>query len=175
MNARVMPFDASIAILPPTARFNLRVAQRDRAAASKAFGFDLPATVGAGVRDGERSAWCLGPDEWLLPAPEPEEQVVVGAFAAIRQTAPHSLTVISDREIALSVEGAGATELLTVGCPIDLRRVMLGGAKRTVFDGVQIVLIRDGAEAWRLEIWRSFLSHVQGLLEIACHEFALDR
>ncbi|MCB1311296.1 MAG: sarcosine oxidase subunit gamma [Sedimentitalea sp.] len=173
MNAHVSSLgDAALSLLPPVARFNLRIAPADLAAAAKAFGVDLPTRIGQGVHQGARSAWCLGPDEWLLHAPEAEQAAIVAAFDAIRPSAAHSLTVISDREVTYGLSGARATELLTTGCPIDLRRIAVGDAKRTVFDSAQVVLLRDGSQDWRLEVWRSFAPHVEALLTTAQHELA---
>lgn len=167
------PAEVALAVLPPVARFNLRIAPAELSAASKAFGLTLPAKIGQGARDGARAAYCLGPDEWLLHAAETEQSAVVSAFDALRARAPHSLVVISDRELTLGITGPAAAGLLSVGCPLDLSRIPLGGAKRTVFDHAQVVLIRDGEDAFRLEVWRSFLPHVQGILTVAAREFAL--
>lgn len=166
-------FDAAeVALVPPLARFNLRIAPEDLSVASDAFGLALPEMIGQGARQGDRAGYCLGPDEWLLHASDPDQQAIVAAFEAVRPETPHSLVEISDRELALGITGPAAAELLSVGCPIDLSRLPVGGAKRTVFDDVQVVLIRDGEDAFRLELWRSFLPHVEGVLQIALREFA---
>lgn len=164
--------DVTLSVLPPVARLNLRIAPTDLKAASKAFGLDLPKKVGQGVHEGDRSAWCLGPDEWLLHAPEAEQGAIVDAFAAIAPAAAHSLVVISDREITYGLTGPRATELLTTGCPLDLSRIAVGTAKRTVFDSAQVVLIRDAEDQWRLEVWRSFAPHVEALLTTAQRELS---
>lgn len=173
MNAQVKSFDAvSVTVLPPVARFNLRITPGDLVVASKAFGLPLPGKIGQGVSKGARAAWCLGPDEWLLHAPEADEGAIVAAFASARAATPHSLTVISDREFTIAINGPRAAELLSVGCPINLARLAPGTAKRTVFDSAQVVLICDATDAYRLEVWRSFFPHVHELLEIATREFA---
>lgn len=164
--------DVTVSILPPVARLNLRIAPTDLAAASATFGLKLSTCVGQRAHAGNRSAWCLGPDEWLLHAPEDEQAAIVDAFAELRAKVAHSLVVISDREVTYGLRGPRATELLTTGCPIDLRRIPVGNAKRTVFDSAQVVLIRDGDDDWRLEVWRSFAPHVEALLTTAQREFA---
>ena len=148
--------DVTLSVLPPVARLNLRIAPADLTAAAGAFGLELPTRVGRGAHRGGRSVWCMGPDEWLLHAPEAEQDAILQAFAAIRDAAPHSLVVLSDREITFGVTGPRATEILTTGCPADLRRIAVGDARRTVFDTAQVVLIRDAEDRWRLEVWRSF-------------------
>ena len=172
MTTATVDLPVTIAALPPVARFNLRVRSADLAAASKAFGVPLPQRIGQGVHADGRSAWALGPDEWLLHAPEADASAIAAAFATIRADTPHSLVDISDRELAIAVEGARAEELLTAGCPIDLRRIDPGDAKRTVFDTAQIVLLRDAPDRFRIEVWRSFASHVEDLLHTVNAELA---
>jgi len=127
----------------------------------------LPGKVGQGAAKGDGAAYCLGPDEWLLHTSEGEQADIVAAFAAIRTKTPHSLTVLSDREIAIGIEGARAEELMTVGCPVNLARMKSGTAKRTVFDAAQVVLLRDAPDRFRMEVRRSFFPHVHELLETA--------
>ena len=173
MNAPVKSFAAvSVAVLPPVARLNLRIAPADLATASAAFGLPLPGDIGQGVANGDRAAWCLGPDEWLLHAPEAEQAAIVADFAKARAITPHSLTVISDREFTIAITGPRAQELLSVACPLDLSRMAPGTTKRTLFDSAQVVLIRDSDDAFRIEVWRSFFPHVSELLDIALREFA---
>lgn len=176
MNAPVKSFDAvslSMAVLPSVARFNLRIAPADLAAASKAVGLTLPTKIGQGEQNGDRAAYCIGPDEWLLHAGEADQQAIVSSFGAVCEKIPHSLVVISDREFTIGINGSAALDLLSVACPLDLSRMAIGSAKRTVFDYAQVVLIRDGEDAFRIEVWRSFFAHVHGLLEIGARELAI--
>ena len=173
MNAPVKSFAAvKIAVLPPVARLNLRIAPANLAAASAAFDLPLPSRIGQGAAGNGRAAWCLGPDEWLLHAPEAEQATIVADFARARAMTPHSLTLISDREFTIAITGPRAQEFLTVACPLDLSRMAPGTAKRTLFDSAQVVLIRDADDAFRIEVWRSFFPHVSELLDIALREFA---
>ena len=173
MNAPVKSFAAvKIAVLPPVARLNLRIAPTNLAVASAAFELPLPTRIGQGVAGNGRAAWCLGPDEWLLHAPEAEQAAIVASFSKGRAKTPHSLTVISDREFTIAITGPRAQEFLTVACPLDLSRMAHGTAKRTLFDSAQVVLIRDADDAFRIEVWRSFFPHVSELLDIALREFA---
>ena len=173
MNAHVkMTPGVSVAVLPPNARLNLRISPADIAAAATAFGLTLPGKIGQGAAKGDRAAYCLGPDEWLLHATEADQANIVAAFAKARATTPHSLTVLSDREFTIQITGPRALELLSVGCPLDLSRMAIGTAKRTLFDSAQVVLIRDADDAFRIEVWRSFFPHVHELLEIATRELS---
>jgi sarcosine oxidase subunit gamma len=173
MNASMtIPHAVSIAVLPPVARFNLRIAPRDLDGASKAFGVALPAKIGQAAARKDRAAWCLGPDDWLLHAPEAEQTAICADFDSLRATTPHSLTVISDREFTIQISGPRVLELLSCGSSLDLQRMGIGCAKRTLFDTAQIVLIRDAEDSFRIEVWRSFFPHVHDLLLIAQRELA---
>lgn len=159
----------------PSARVSLRA--RDGAALSGALGLDLPARVGDQAEGGQgakagRTALCLGPDEWLLTAPEAGLEALLSDLSGAYGAAPHAAVDISDREVTFAVEGPRAAELLSIGCPRDLARLEPGRAVRTVFDGVQVVLWRDGPSAFRLDVWRSFASHARELLETGRRELA---
>ena len=175
---RVLPSDeivkgpVRLARLPEGLCFSLRLDPADAGAASKAFGLELPTEIGGRSAAGDRSALCLGPDEWELLAPEGDGEAILAAFAAIYESTPHSLTEIGDRQIMIEVEGERAADLLSVGCPIDLDRFAPGSGRRTLFDSVQIVLYRDAEDRFRLSVWRSFLPHVWGLLTLANRELA---
>lgn len=166
----ISPGPVALTVQPEAARFNLRIDPGHLAAASDAFGLSLPTVIGQGTRDGDRRALCLGPDEWVVSAAGTDRDAITAAFARLSAELPHSLVEISDREIAVTLEGASAVTLLTVGCPVDVGSFPVGAGARTIFDGVQVVLHRDGPDRFTLEIWRSFLPHVLDLLETGKRE-----
>ena len=162
----------TITELPLAARFNLRVGAGNQAAAAAALGCELPAEVGAVSSKAKLRIICLGPDEWQLDVPESESHVIKSAFAAVSAEAPHSLVDVTDREVTFRLEGPRAKDVLTIGCPRDLRDMAPGSGARTVFDTVQAVLIREAEERFTLSVWRSFAPHVRELLSIADAELA---
>ena len=159
--------------LPEASRFNLRIDTAHLDEAGRAFGLALPGKIGEGARDGTRRALCLGPDEWVLSAADADRDAIVSAFSKLYAEIPHSLVEVGDREIAVVVEGAQAATLLSVGCPIDVEDIAVGAGTRTIFDGAQVVLFRDGHERFTMEVWRSFLPHAWNLLATANREFAV--
>ena len=56
--------------LAPALRLSLRVKPAHRDTLGQALGLDLPTRVGARTTAGTTEALCLGPDEWLINAPE---------------------------------------------------------------------------------------------------------
>ncbi|PRY95732.1 sarcosine oxidase subunit gamma [Hasllibacter halocynthiae] len=167
--------DATVTIedLAPDARFSLRVGADGRAAASETLGLDLPVRVGDVARGAEeRTALCLGPDEWLITAPAEAGGAIARAFADLYDRTPHSLVDVSDREVTVRVTGPEALTLMTIGCPRDLARLAPGRAVRTVFDGATVILWRDAEDTFRMDVWRSFAPFVRDLLEIGRAEIA---
>lgn len=158
--------------LAPVARFSLRVRTAEASAVSAALGLDLPTKIGDRAQADGWEAACLGPDEWIVTAPEEARERIVAELAKAYPDAPHSLTDISDRERSFRISGPQAVTLFTIGCPRDVEKLEPGRAVRTVFDGAQAVLWRDGADSFRMDVWRSFAPHVQALLEIGRAEIA---
>ena len=163
------PADVTVAVLPPTTRIAFRIA--DPAATETALGgLALPTKVGARSAEGGRTALCLGPDEWLIEAPEADSAALRAALAAI--TTPHSAVEVSDREITYALEGPAVLDLLATGAPRDLARMPVGTGARTVFDTAQVVLTREAEDRFHLTVWRSFAPHVTALLDLATRELA---
>ena len=157
--------------LAPVARFSLRMAEGG--AAGRALGLDLSGRIGTRAEAGGREALRLGPDEWVVTAPEGDADAMADAMAAIYAEAPHAFVDVSDRELTIAVEGPAAVDLLAIGCPRDLDRIAPGQGRRTIFDTVSVVLWRDAADRFRLDVWRSFHPHVRDLLAVGNAELGI--
>jgi sarcosine oxidase subunit gamma len=167
MNAVTSTLATGVTIteLAPTTRIALRLG--DPATVP---GLSLPTKVGVRSADGSRTALCLGPDEWLVEAPQDDRDAILAALAEI--TVPMSAVEVSDREITLALEGPAVLDLLATGCPRDLARMPVGSGARTVFDTAQVVLTREAEDRFNLTVWRSFAPHVRALLDVAKRELA---
>jgi len=152
--------------LPPATRYVLRASAPARAAAEGAFGVGIPTQACRAARDGERAALWLGPDEWLLIAPESQAAALGAALDAALTDLPHSLVDVSHRQTACSVDGREAATLLGAGCPLDLdpSAFPVDMCTRTMLAKAEVVLWRTGAEAFRIEVWRSFAAYVSQFL-----------
>jgi sarcosine oxidase subunit gamma len=162
---------ATVTALPPVARFSLRARGDAVAALSRALDLGLPTRVGARSQASARDVLCLGPDEWMLQTPEDDAGAIIDACASV--AAPHAMVEVSDRELSYAISGGQAAELLTLGCPRDPDSIAVGEGRRTVFDGATVTLWRDGPDAFRMDVWRSFAPHVTHLLATGCRELAL--
>ena len=169
MNAMTPNIAAGVTVteLAPTTRIALRLASPG---VGIAIGAALPARIGERAVNGTRSALCLGPDEWLIEAPEAERAALLDDLAGL--TGPHSAVEVSDREITYVLEGPAVLTLLATGCPRDLAAMPVGAGARTVFDSAQVILVREAQDRFRLTVWRSFAPHVRALLDIAGRELA---
>lgn len=165
---------AAVSILAPVGRLSLRAREAELPALSRAIGAEFPRRIGCRASVGTTEVLCLGPDEWQILVFEADAPRLIEACARIYPEAPHSLTDISAREISVRIEGPKAAELLTLGCPRDIDRLPEGEGRRTIMDGATVVLWRDGADSFRLDVWRSFAPHVVALLETGCAELVAE-
>jgi sarcosine oxidase subunit gamma len=133
----------TITLAPPLARWSLRA--RDSGALGSVLGMEIPTKIGDTAGD----MACLGPDEWLLRLPE-------GSAVQTGQGLPVSVVDISERAIGLTIEGPNAAELLMAGCPRDVAKFAVGYATRTIFEGVEIIILRTAPDRFEVEVWRSF-------------------
>jgi len=161
-------FDAgpTLAPLPPASRYILRGGPPVRAAAEKAAGVGIPAEACRAFTQDERAALWLGPDEWLLIAPEAQGAVLSGALTAALAGLPHSLVDVSHRQSAAELRGPMAATVLAAGCPLDLdaRSFPVGMCTRTVLAKAEVVLWRTATEVFRIEVARSFVTYVSEFL-----------
>ena len=166
------PGPVTLKFAPQKALFSLRMDPGNSASAAKAFAAKLATRVGRGSVSKTRSALCCGPDEWFLSAPENDRRTICDAFVQLGKTTPHSLVDISDREVAIDLSGPLAIDLLSIGCPANFDQLSVGWGRRTLFDTVQIMVIKLAQDSYRIYVWRSFVPHVWGLLARGNREFA---
>jgi sarcosine oxidase subunit gamma len=156
----------AVAEAPTAARFVFRGGEASRASCTAAFGVELPARLGLAGESARRAALWLGPDEWLMIAEGADPASLDAELERALASPAHSLVDISHRQVGLLVSGAAAARALGAGCPLDLylSAFPLGMATRTIFDKAEIVLWRRGADAFHVEVWRSFAPYLVAAL-----------
>lgn len=159
----------SVALVPAATRLSFRGGPEAAEACAAAFGCALPSEPCRAAEAGERAALWLGPDEWLLLAPERDTAALQTAVSAGLGTVPHALVDISHRQVGFAVAGAQAATLLNTGCPLDLDlgAFPVGMCTRTVLAKSDIALWRRATDHFRLEVNRSFADYVAGYLRVA--------
>ncbi|SFC12976.1 sarcosine oxidase subunit gamma [Devosia psychrophila] len=155
------------------ARFILRIDPQNLAAASTIWGGNLPPTTGGLVSASGRIATCIGPDEWYLIAPLAEQDAIESAFGELYATTIHSLVDVGHREVGITVEGPEAVLALQATIAFDIAAMPVGSGCRTIIDKAQIILLRQGPDSFRIEVWHSFADHVWNLLAGICREIEL--
>ncbi len=143
--AAFMAQGVTISIAPPMARYSLRAGQAQ--ALETVLKLKLPKKIG----ETEGGIASLGPDEWLMRA-------AVGTTISKVEGLPIAITDISERALCFIVEGPRAAEVLMSGCPLDLDAFAAGRATRTIYETVEVVLIREAEDHFHVEVWRSFAS-----------------
>lgn len=164
--------DLQVYDLPFTGKFSLRCKEPMRAALGQAVGPDLPGKVGGAAQSGTRRVICIGPDEWMIHCNEAEREDIIRACADVYDTACHSLTDVSFRDVGVSVSGPESATLLSLFCARDFSKIAVGGGVRTLFDTVQVLLIRNTAQDYHLYAWRSFYPYLRRLLQVGESELA---
>lgn len=155
-------------------RFSLRARAEDLQAVAEALGWPLPDRIGGMTKVKDKLALCLGPDEWQILVPEDEVVPLAQRVAALSPGLPMSFVDVGSREIGIELTGPMATSALCAACAFDVEGMAAGGATRTIFDRVPIILIKHAAAHYRIEVWRSFAPHVWKLLETVRREIALE-
>jgi len=148
--------------LPPAARYVLRGGELVRAVAEPAAGVGFSGQPCRAMSQGERTTLWLGPDEWLLFAPEAEGPALASSLEKTLADIPHSLVDVSHRQSGCQLRGPQAAILLSAGCPLDLDESAfpIGMCTRTVLAKAEVVLWRSAAQTFRLEVARSFIAYV---------------
>ena len=137
-------------------RYSMRA--RDPAVLEGVLGRDVPKRIG----DTDAGIACLGPDEWYVVLPD--------NFDLPRgEGLPVSVVDVSSRALGFVLEGPGALAVLSSGCPLDLAKMGVGRATRTVFETVEIVVWRESETRWHVEVWRSFATWLWHAFLAAMH------
>ena len=146
----------TISLALPMARYSLRA--RSPQALETLLDVKVPKKIGAT----HSGIACLGPDEWLMRAP-------LGTKIPMAEGLAIAVTDVSERSVCLIVEGAAAARLLMTGCPQDLALFAVGKASRTIYETVEIIIIRETEDKFHVEVWPSFAPWLWTALTMAAN------
>lgn len=162
----------AVSILPPATRLAVRASGAAVAKLGDTFGLALPTEACRATTNAARAALWLGPDEWLLIAPDGELPALLAWMTDALGETPASIVDVSARNVGIQVRGAKAAEAINAFNPLDLAGAFpIGMCTRTVFAKAEIVLWRTETDTFRIEVWRSFSPYVLGCLDEAGREY----
>jgi heterotetrameric sarcosine oxidase gamma subunit len=166
VESKPMPVQCRLA--DPAIRLNIRADTAAAAGIGLAIGVLLGTAPCRAVIVRDRTALWLGPDEWLVLAPESESALAQQALPALG-----SIVDVSHAFVGLEVCGPRAAWCINAFNALDLdpRAFPVGACTRTLFGKAAIVLWRAAAEQFRIEVARSHAAYVRQCLEEASREF----
>jgi sarcosine oxidase subunit alpha len=159
---------AHLALLAPTTRLSIRAGATAGTAIGLALGIFLPTVPCRSVIDTDRAVLWLGPDEWLVVAPEDAADLAVRAREALGGH-PASIVDVSHRSQTLEISGAHAAWCLNAFCALDLdkRAFPVGMCTRAWLGKVEVVLWRIAGDVFHVDVGRSFVPYAWACLEAA--------
>jgi sarcosine oxidase, subunit gamma len=166
----------TIASVPPRTRYIVRGRPAVAQASGAALGFPLPTQACRAATGGDKAALWLGPDEWLVIAPDGMADQLGPGLEQALSAIPHAIVDVSHRNTGLVVSGPHAAFVINHGCPLDLDLAAfpVGMCTRTLIGRTETVLWRIDETTFHIEVWRSFADYLVGFLEEARREFARD-
>jgi sarcosine oxidase subunit gamma len=171
------PPGVRIAELPFLTQFNLRVDPDGQASRSvgDVLGAALPTRANTAIAAGDVTVLWLGPDEWLVLAPEGRQESLEKALRQAIGTEPGAVVDLSAHRTTVELTGERAREVLAKGCSLDLHpRVFAPGSCAQVLLAQAPVLLvaREGDHpAYWLLVRVSFATYVADWLLDACVEY----
>ena len=156
---------------------NLRAGADDRAfasALSDLFGLELPAEANRYIGNGEHTLLWLGPDEWLLLAPDNEAPGIENRLRAALGDDPWLAVVdLSHNYTGLTLSGPSARDVLAKGCPLDLhpRTFREGQCAQTILAGTRVLLRAMASDTFELWVRNSFARYTVQWLTDAMAEY----
>ncbi|MEZ5847316.1 MAG: sarcosine oxidase subunit gamma family protein [Geminicoccaceae bacterium] len=141
-------------------KYTLRGGASTAATVAADLAIDPPSAILRLAGDDRQRMAQLGPDEWLIVSREPYDPG--NALDGTR----HALVDISERLLAIGLQGSAARTVLAGGCPLDLHedRIEPGFASRTVMGKADIVLECLAGDSFILHTNRSFMEYLWLLL-----------
>ena len=164
-----------IGVLPTRSVVNLRGNPADQSLVSdaqRAVEIELPLIPNRWHGNDRIAAMWLGPDEWLLVAPDGEAAEIEKAMRDARPMDPWlSLVDVSHNYAALKLSGPRTRDLLAKGCALDLHpsAFSVGDCAQTILAKSRVLLRAvDGEGSIELWVRNSFAGYTAEWLLDAC-------
>ncbi len=165
-----MPYQVTLSEPQLVALINLRARGAGRAAIESALGFALPAPSGLAAGDASVLVFGLGPDEWLLRTPLPEEDRWLTRLEEALSSTHASAVLVSDAYRVLRIDGPECLDVLAqaTGVDLDARAFPAGHTARAAFAKASALLHRvDDRSTFDLYVDSSHAAYVSSWLQAA--------
>jgi sarcosine oxidase subunit gamma len=167
LHARELPFLTQLTL-------RLQPGSPAAQAVEASLGITLPGPLRAEMSGDVKVLW-MGPDEWLLVAPESQQDDLVAQLRSAIGDEFATVTDVSAQRTTLALSGHLVRKVLAQGCAIDLdpRVTPVGSCLTTVLAQAPITLVVRGEAAssvWLL-VRSSFASYLATWLVDACTEY----
>jgi sarcosine oxidase subunit gamma len=144
--------------IPFLTMLDLRVATaiaRDRAML-------LPWEANTVLREGNRAALWLGPDEWLVVGPRRAAAELSDELERSLTGAHHSVVDVSAARAVLDLSGPFVRDVLAMGCALDLHPTRWSGGMcaQTLLAKAQVILEQLDVSTTRLYVRPSFADYL---------------
>lgn len=175
------PAAFSIRENPFASQVNLRGNPADAAFADAArgvLGCDLPVAPNTWNAGNDCQVLWLGPDEWLVVAPDGRNDSLCAALRAALQGVHHSVTDVSANRTIIEIAGENARLVLAKGCPLDLHAAAFNVPQcaQTLLAKSQMILqCVEAIPMFRIFVRISFAPYVVEWLTDAAAELAASR
>jgi sarcosine oxidase subunit alpha len=162
----------SMRLLAPTTRLSVRAGAAAATAIGLAIGVLLPTVPCRSVIARDRAALWVGPDEWLIHAPEDAADLAAQVKQAT-MSHPASIIDVSQQSEALEIAGPNAAWCLNAFCALDLDATVfpVGMCTRTLLGKAPVVLWRLASDVFHVDVPRSLLAYAWACLEESRREF----
>ena len=165
--------------VPFQSQINLRVdAAASGAKVASVLGCDLPVAANTWNAGGESSVLWLGPDEWLIVAPDGRNEALGADLCMALAGVHHSITDLSANRTIFEISGTDARFVLAKGCPLDLHGSAFKPPQcaQTLLAKSQMILqCVDARPVFRVFVRISFAPYVAEWLLDAAAELAASR
>ncbi|MGE0798696.1 MAG: sarcosine oxidase subunit gamma [Lautropia sp.] len=147
------------------------------AATRRVLGLALPA-ANRYAGDAQLAAIWLGPDQWLLTAPDGRNDALLAALGEALHGLHHAATDVSANRTVIEISGSDARPVLAKGCTLDLHAAAFAPprAAQTLLARSQVILqCLDAAPVFRIYVRNSFAQYAAEWLIDAAAESAAAR
>jgi sarcosine oxidase subunit gamma len=141
-------------------------------------GGDLPAAANTWTGTPERGLLWLGPDEWLVVAPDAERSTLEGALRTALAGRHHSLVDVSANRTVIELSGTDVRAALAKGCSLPLHAAAFAPPQcaQTVLAKSQVLLQAcETTPVFRLYVRNSFAHYLAQWLADAAAESAASK